>query len=266
MADKRIQDLPSASSVGLADLLVLEQSGAAKSVSGQILVNDLAAALDGHGGINSITYTPPVSPSLNGTLTITMADETVYTLSVTNGRGIASVTGPVVSGLAKTYSINYNDGSSPTTITLYDGRGIVSISDPVVSGLTKTYTVNYNDGTTSTIVVTDGKEIVSWSESVSGLTRTITIAYNDGSEDEIEVEDGRSIDSITWVESGTPGDGMLHTGTIAYNDGTESTIVIQDGVKGDPGDQAFVWFKWSADYPTSDGDISDSVNAYIGIY
>lgn len=161
MADKRIQDLPSASSVQLNDLLVLEQSGAAMSVSGQILVRDLAAFLDGHGGINDISYTPPVNPSLDGTMTITMADESFYTLSVTNGRGITG---------------------------------------------------------------------------------------------------------ITWSTSGTPGDGLLHTGTIAYNDGTTSEVQIQDGLKGDQGQQTYVWFKWSANYPTQDSDMTNSVNAYIGIY
>lgn len=77
MADKRIQDLTPASSIQTNDLFVLEQSGAAKSLTGQILINDLATYLDGHGGISDIVYTPPVAPSLDGTLTITMADTTV---------------------------------------------------------------------------------------------------------------------------------------------------------------------------------------------
>lgn len=91
MADKRIQDLTPASSVGLADRFVLEQSGQAKSLTGQVLITDLAAALDGHGGISGVSYTPPVAPSLNGTLTITLADNTSYDVTVTNGNGISSV-------------------------------------------------------------------------------------------------------------------------------------------------------------------------------
>lgn len=161
MADKRIQDLTAATSIGLTDLFVLEQSGAAKNLTGQILVNDLATYLNGHGGISDITYAAPVSPSLNGTMTITMADTTQYTLSVTNGRGISS---------------------------------------------------------------------------------------------------------ITWVDSGTPGDGETHTGTIAYNDGTSSTVTFKDGVKGDQGQQTYVWFKWAQDYPTADADMQNSVGPYIGIY
>lgn len=108
MADKRIQDLPSASSVQLNDLFVLEQSGAAMNLSGQTLVTDLAAFLDGHGGIANVTYTPPVSPSLNGTLTLTMADQTTYDVTITNGNGIASI--------AIAYGIS-SQGTTPGYVT-----------------------------------------------------------------------------------------------------------------------------------------------------
>ena len=67
MADSRIQDLTPATTVTTSDRFVLEQSGQAKSLTGQVLINDLAAALDGHGGISNITYAAPVSPSLTGT-------------------------------------------------------------------------------------------------------------------------------------------------------------------------------------------------------
>ena len=230
MADKRIQDLTAATSVGTADLFVLEQSGQAKSLSGQVLINDLATALDGHGGIDSITYTAPVSPSLAGTLTITLADETVVTLSVTNGRGITSIT-----------------SSS--------------------SGLTDTYTLHYNDGTTSTFAVTNGTGIVSIAKTATvGLVDTYTITYNDGDTDTFDVTNGRGISNITWESSGTAGDGMTHTGTISYNDGSVSSVTFQDGLKGDQGDQTYVWFKWSQDYPTQDSDMQNSVAPYIGIY
>lgn len=159
--DKKIQELTPTTSVGLADLFVLEQSGAAKSLSGQYLVNNLATYLHGHGGISDITYTAPVSPSLSGTMTIVMADTTQYTLSVTNGRGITN---------------------------------------------------------------------------------------------------------ISWVDSGTPGDGQTHTGTISYNDGTSSTVTFKDGVRGNQGNQTYVWFKWSQDYPTQDADMLNSAAPYIGIY
>lgn len=264
MADKRIQDLTPASSVGTADRFVLEQSGQAKSLTGQVLVNDLATYLDGHGGIASITYTAPVSPSLNGTLTITLADESVVTLSVTNGRGITSISSSS-SGLTDTYTLHYNDGTT-STFDVTNGRGITGISKSS-SGLTDTYTLSYNDGTTSTFSVDNGKEISSVLKTGAvGLTDIYTISYNDNTTDSFNVTNGRGIDSISWSESGTQGDGMTHTGTISYNDNTTSTIIFHDGVKGDTGAQTYVWFKWAQNYPTQDSDMQNSVAPYIGIY
>ena len=92
MADRQISDLTAATQVTVDDLFVLEQNNTAKKLTGQILMNDLATALDGHGGIASISYTAPVSPSLDGTLTITLADTTSYDVTVTNGNSLSNVT------------------------------------------------------------------------------------------------------------------------------------------------------------------------------
>ena len=107
MGDKRIQDLTPATSVQTSDRFVLEQSGQAKSLTGQILINDLATALDGHGGISDISYTAPSSGSLTGTLTITLADNTVETFSVTNGKSIASITDK--------WAVSTSNSTAPTT-------------------------------------------------------------------------------------------------------------------------------------------------------
>lgn len=120
--DARIQDLTPADSIQAADRFVLEQAGQAKSLTGQILLNDLATALDGHGGISDITYTPPESGSLDGTLTITMADTTTYDVTVTNGNGIESIS--VVYGIASApdpsaVSIWYTSVQSPTDAKPY---------------------------------------------------------------------------------------------------------------------------------------------------
>ena len=127
MADKRIQDLTPASSVQTNDLFVLEQSGAAKSLSGQILINDLATALSGHGGISDITYTAPVAPSLDGTLTITMADTTTYSVTVSNGNGITSV--------SVSYGIS-NNGTDPTTVQSW-GSTVTPPTDQYQYGWTR---------------------------------------------------------------------------------------------------------------------------------
>lgn len=85
MADKQISQLPEASSITTTDLFVLEQSGAAKKLLGSTLQAWLLAMADGHGGIADIAYTSPVAPSLDGTLTITLADGTTDSFTITNG-------------------------------------------------------------------------------------------------------------------------------------------------------------------------------------
>lgn len=81
MAIKKISQLPAASALQNSDLLVAEQNGVAKSVTGTVLL----AMLDGHGGIANTSYTPPVAPSLQGTLTLTFTDGTSTSIPVYNG-------------------------------------------------------------------------------------------------------------------------------------------------------------------------------------
>lgn len=83
MADKAISELVAAEQIKAADMFVLEQDGSAKSLTGQILLNWLTKAADGHGGVQSITKTD--SSSLVDTYTITLADQTKQTFTVTNG-------------------------------------------------------------------------------------------------------------------------------------------------------------------------------------
>lgn len=83
MADKRINELPAASAVSAADLFVLEQSGVAKKLTGDILEQWLLALAAGHGGIVSIDKTSSVG--LVDEYTITYADSTEQTFTVTNG-------------------------------------------------------------------------------------------------------------------------------------------------------------------------------------
>lgn len=87
MADKQISDLTAATSVQSADLLVLEQSGTAKKLTGQVLINWMTAYADGHGGIQSITWQTS-GTSGDGqlhTATITYADQTTSTFSIRDG-------------------------------------------------------------------------------------------------------------------------------------------------------------------------------------
>lgn len=144
----------------------MEQAGQAKSLTGQVLINDLATALDGHGGIKSITLNDDY------TLTFIMSDDTeVQTTSVrgatgpkgdkgTDGRAITSVVKISTSGLVDTYKISFSDNTS-TNFTLTNGSSIKSIAKTETSGLTDTYTVTLTDETTSTFNVNNGNGIAS---------------------------------------------------------------------------------------------------------
>ena len=86
MADKAINELVAATSVGASDLFVLEQSNTAKKLTGQILENWLVSFADGHGGIQTIAKTSSTGTNpVVDTYTITFADTSTSTFTVTNG-------------------------------------------------------------------------------------------------------------------------------------------------------------------------------------
>ena len=118
MADKAISELIAAEQIKAADLFVLEQDSAAKKLTGQILLNWLTAAADGHGGISSIVKQS--TSGLTDTYRITMADTTTFDFPVKNGRGITGVSKISTSGLVDTYRITYND-STNSTFTITNG-------------------------------------------------------------------------------------------------------------------------------------------------
>ena len=88
MADKSIFELNLQTTFGANDRLVVGNyaNSDAEAITGQQLINLLAIALDGHGGIASIakTSTSGTNPVVD-TYTVTYADETTSTFTVTNG-------------------------------------------------------------------------------------------------------------------------------------------------------------------------------------
>lgn len=125
MADKSIGDLNFAP--GTVDdsntLFVVQQSGAAYKLSGHEFIIAMESVLDGHGGINSIVYTPPVAPSLTGTMVITLADQSTTSVSIQNGKGIVSIAKVSTSGLIDTYRITYNDNTTSTFTVTNGAKG-----------------------------------------------------------------------------------------------------------------------------------------------
>jgi hypothetical protein len=214
LADKTVGELPRASTVTTTDLFVMEQAGQAKSLTGQVLINDLATALDGHGGIKSITLNDDY------TLTFIMSDDTeVKTTSVrgatgakgdkgTDGRAITSVTKISTSGLVDTYKISFSDNTS-TNFTVTNGSSIKSIAKTGTSGLTDTYTVTLTDGTTSTFNVKNGNGIASITlqsgTHAAGTTDTYKITFDNGEFTTFSVYNGMNgSGSVVTVNTKSP--------------------------------------------------------------
>jgi hypothetical protein len=126
MANKAISELPQAQNVNNQDLFVLEQSGIAKKLTAETFITEqgiidaLAEALDGHGGISSVTLQS-------------------------------------LSGRVRTYLITFTDQSA-TTFQVLDGTSISSIQKTSTAGLVDTYTVFMTDGTTSFFQVRNGQD------------------------------------------------------------------------------------------------------------
>lgn len=109
MADKSIEQLNAAEKVYLSDLFVLQQSGTAKKLTGQVLKNWLLELAQGHGGITGIKLQS--TSGLNKTYRITLADDTYFDMTVSDGKGITSVTKTNTTGLVDTYTMAFNAGS-----------------------------------------------------------------------------------------------------------------------------------------------------------
>lgn len=109
MADKAISELVAAEQIKSTDMFVLEQDGTAKRLQGQTLLNWLTAAADGHGGISNIAKTG--TDGLVDTYTITLADTTTKTFTVTNGNGLTAFEKLSTVGLVDNYRFTRTDGT-----------------------------------------------------------------------------------------------------------------------------------------------------------
>ena len=253
MANKTIGQLTEATSVQSADLFLLEQTGVAKKVTGQTLINDLAAALDGHGGIVSIAKTS--TSGLVDTYTITMADGTTATFSVKNG----------ANGTNGTNGTNGADGFSPTIVSsTISGGHRLTITD--ASG---TRTVNVMDGTNGTNG-NNGTNGVDGTTFIPSVSAEGVISWtNDGGKSNppsvnIHGENGTNgVDGVTFTPS------VSAEGVISWtNDGgrVNPPSVNIKGAQGEQGDNWFVYIKWASVQPTSDADMGDIPDAWMGVY
>ena len=121
MADKAISELVAAEQIKSTDMFVLEQDGTAKRLQGQTLLNWLTAAADGHGGISNIAKTG--TDGLVDTYTITLADTTTKTFTVTNGNGLTAFEKLSTVGLVDTYRFTRSDGTYFTFAVANGAKG-----------------------------------------------------------------------------------------------------------------------------------------------
>lgn len=257
MADRPISELSPVTTVTNSDNFVLEQSNRAMRLTGQVLINWLLRELDAHGGIRSIEKTG--TSGLTDTYTITYADETTTTFTVNNAKSISGIAQYSTQTLQVTYRISFNDGTH-FDFPVKEGKGISNVTMTGQSGDTKTYRITYTDNTTYTFTVSDGTSITNISKtSTSGIEDVYTITYSDGETTSFTVTNGRGINTVTRTSTS----GLVDTYTIAYNDGTTSTFDITNGAKGD---NTYTWVKYSATRPTSNADMKDDPDDWIGIY
>lgn len=121
MADKAISELVAAEQIKSTDMFVLEQDGTAKRLQGQTLLNWLTAAADGHGGISNIAKSG--TDGLVDTYTITLADTTTKTFTVTNGNGLTAFEKLSTVGLVDTYRFTRSDGTYFTFAVANGAKG-----------------------------------------------------------------------------------------------------------------------------------------------
>ena len=222
MANRQISDLNAANAVQTADLFVLEQDGTAKKLTGQILENWLLSFADGHGGIQSITWTTS-GTSGNGqyhNATIHYADATTSTFQVRDGlkgdTGAAWYMHIKYSHEQPTQNSDMGDvadewmgiysGTSATAPTSYTAYTWYKIKGNVgTPSQLESTDVEYQSGTTGTVVPSG-----SWSETVPIVsqgnwlwTRT-TLNFNSGSPVVIYTASRQGVDGVGAAGSAVP--------------------------------------------------------------
>lgn len=254
MADKSIEQLTAAEKVYLADLFVLQQSGTAKKMTGQVLKNWLLELAQGHGGITSIALQS--TSGLTKTYRITLADDTYFDLPISDGKGITSLKKSKTAGLVDTYTFTFNDGTAQD-IQVTNGNGVRTFSKFSTSGLVKTYRFDMADGTHYDFAVEDGKGITSVAKTgTSGLVDTYTMRFNAGADFVFSVKNGAKGDKgdadrlYFKFASQEPTDSShsmgdlpdewlgFYAGTTAPASWKDYTWVRIKGDKGDKGDAA----------------------------
>lgn len=217
MADKSIFELNLQTTFATNDRLVVGNyaNSDAEAITGQTLINLLAVELDGHGGISSITKTSSsgTNPVVD-TYTITFADTSTTTFSVTNGvKGNTGAQTYVYFRYAHTEPSTWAD----TTDQPDDWMGVyagTATTPPTTVGSYAWYQIKGATGETG---------------AASSIT-TQNVSYQTSSS-------GTVAPSGSWtttIPTVTPGDFLWTRTQLAFNDGTTVTAysVSRYGIDG----------------------------------
>lgn len=243
MADRPISDLDTATILTSTDLFPLSQSNQSKKTTFGKIIEYLAVALDGHGGISSITK---ISTSGNtDTYRITFADSTSTSFTVKNGKEISSITQYwAVSSSASTapsswsttrqtmtptnrylwsyVRYTYNDGTSAnmpaSVIGVYGDTGDNWYVH--IRYATNRPTADNQMSTTPN----------NWMGVYSGTSETAPTAYTQYDWFQIKGAKGDTGNGILSVtKSGTSG--LNDTYTITFSNNTQTTFTVTNGSK-----------------------------------
>lgn len=157
MADRTIGSLDPVSVINAADLLLIEQNGEAKSVSGQKLTEYIDRNMT-----NVVVNIVPSTQAGGGSYNTTTG---VLTLNIPEGNGVVSCAAVDTGSSYTKYRLTY-ENEEYDEFTVYNGVGIQSIAKTGTSGLVDTYTITLTNGNTSTFTVTNGAGGV---DSVAGV-------------------------------------------------------------------------------------------------
>ncbi len=244
--NKQISQLTPTTVITNDDLFVLEQDAEAKSITGRNLVSQLAARLDGHGGVESwaLISTTETNPVVR-TYRVTMTDGSYFDISIADGAaGPRGENGASVSITSS--AVDYAIGASGVIAPTSGWDSTVPEASPGSYLWTRT-SVTYSDGTTTTgysvsYIGTDGE------------TYYVHIRYADK-------EPTSDSDVLTtpsaWMGVYT---GPSPTAPTAY------TAYAWDHIRG--GDY-YTWVRYSAELPDSDSDMTINPTAatqYMGIH
>lgn len=217
-------------------------------------------------GTDVVSPTSPVGTYIEGTLYLNIDTGIMWKLDggvwseVTHLKAIDDIIFDSSTGLADTYIIKYNDGTT-SAFTVTNGASIANIAKVGSAGLVDIYEITLDNGQKlpARIEVTNGKDAISPTASVTKANDVTTITITDvNGTKTVDVLDGKSIIDVV-LESTI---GSAKTYKIQSSDGSflPTKFTINDGVN------SYVHIRYSGSFDGNPMTSTPSASTpYIGI-